>query len=391
MRPDRELVATWLQAALDAVDPEPLTRAALEGLVGPVRVIAIGKASPAMCRGAATRIGPMTGVCISNHDEAIPEGIELVIGDHPVPGVNSLRAGEMALTHAPAADVALVSGGGSALCEVPQDGVTLDYLATVTRALLDHGVDIQVANLVRSHLSKVKGGGLGPITTLVLSDVCAHGPGVVASGPTIPMKPDPERVLRTIAQLGLDVPAPVEQAIRGWERAQHMPDVHVIGDGRTAARAAAAVAQESVGPVRVLDRWMTGPLEKAVSWFVDTSPGGVTIAPGEPLLRTEGAGLGGRNTHAALLAATRIAGSDAVFAALATDGIDGTSEAAGAIVDGKTTQRGGDPSAAMAAFDSASYLDRSGDLLKTGPTRTNVADLWLMWKPSAESEPILTS
>lgn len=391
MNPNRDLVASWLQAALDAVDPEPLTRAAVQGLVGPVQVIAVGKAAPAMCRGAAAAVGAITGLCISNHAEAIPDGVELVIGDHPVPGIHSLRAGEMALAHAPSADIALISGGGSALCEVPRDGVTLDYLATVTRALLDWGVDIEEANVVRTHLSKLKGGGLGPIATLILSDVCAHGPGIVASGPTIPMEPDPGRVLRTMASLDLEVPPSVERAIRGWEMGTVMPDVEVIGDGRTAARAAAASARNSVDQVEVLDQWVTGPLEDAVSRFIDTSPPGVTIAAGEPQLHTHREGHGGRNTHAALLAATRIAGSTSVFATLATDGVDGSSEAAGAIVDGQTTRRGGDPSTATAAFDSATYLEKSGDLLKTGPTGTNVADLWLMWKPIAEAEPILTS
>lgn len=389
MRPDRGLVASWLEAALEAVDPEPLTRAALHGLDGPLHVIAVGKASPAMCRGAAAAVGALTGVCISNHGEALPDGVEMVIGDHPVPGTNSLRAGEMALAHAPTAEIALVSGGGSALCEVPRDGVTLDYIALVTRALLDRGVDIEEANVVRAHLSKVKGGGLGAIPTFILSDVCAHAPGVVSSGPTVPLEPNPDRALRTIAELGLDVPPGVEKAIRLRETATATPDVRVIGDGQTAARAAGELAEKSVGRVRVLDRWVTGPLEEALVRFVDTSPPGVTIAAGEPQLRSEGDGFGGRNTHAALMATSLVAGTGSVFAALATDGVDGSSDAAGAIVDGETIRRGGDPARALRSFDSASYLERAGDILKTGPTGTNVADLWLIWKPEEDPEPIL--
>lgn len=390
MKPNRRLVSSWLQAALAAVDPEPLVRSALDGLAGPLHVVAIGKASPAMCRGAAAAVGTLTGVCISNHEEPVPDGVELVVGDHPVPGVNSLRAGREALAHAPLADVALISGGGSALCEVPRDGVTLDYLATVTKALLDRDIDIEEANLVRTHLSKIKGGGLGAIATFVLSDVCAHGPGVVASGPTIPIEPDPERVLDTIATLGLPVPFTVEEAIRRPTISTAEPDVLVVGDGHTAARAAARRAREDVAEVRVLDDWVTQPIEEAMANFVRSSTGGVTLAAGEPLLRSGGGGVGGRNTHAALLAATLIAGTGSVFAALATDGIDGSSDAAGAIVDGATTQRGGDLNAALEGFDSATFLERSGDILKTGPTGTNVADLWLIWKPQADPEPILT-
>jgi glycerate 2-kinase len=391
VRADRRLVASWLHSALEAVDPEPLTFAALQGVTGPLHVIAIGKAAPAMCRGAAAAVGALSGLCITNHKEGLPNGVELVIGDHPVPGPNSLEAGEKALAHAPSADLVLLSGGGSALCEVPRDGVSLDYIATVTQALLDHGIDIEAANLVRAHLSKVKGGGLGAISTLVLSDVCGHEPGVVSSGPTIPLDPDPGRALLTIAEMGLEVPALVEEAIRRLEPTSNAPEVQVIGDGKTAARAIAAQASQHVERIAVLDRWITGPLEEAVTAFVETSPPGVTVAAGEPLLRIEGGGSGGRNTHAALLAATRLAGTNAVFAALATDGIDGSSDSAGAIVDGGTTQRGGNPTTALQSFDSATYLDRSGDILRTGPTGTNVADLWLIWKPDDDPEPILAS
>jgi hydroxypyruvate reductase len=391
LKPDRQLVATWLQDALGAVDPEPMTRLALTGMSGPLHVIAIGKAAPAMCRGAAQAVGSVHGLCVSNHREHVPEGIEIVIGDHPVPGPNSLLAGQRALAHAGSADVVLISGGGSALCEVPAEGVTMRFIAEVTRALLDRGIDIEAANLVRSHLSALKGGGLGPIPTFVLSDVCAHGPGVVSSGPTIPLEPDPDAALETLDDLGVHVPAQVEATVRNRVSFAHAPEVQVIGDGRTAARGAAASAQGDVDRVGVQDGWITGPLEAAIAEFVSSSPEGVTIAAGEPLLRTGGEGVGGRNTHAALLAAIHISGTAAVFAALATDGVDGNSDAAGAIVDGETLSRGGDPHESLEDFDSASYLRASGDILQTGPTGTNVADLWLIWKPEDESLPILAS
>lgn len=389
MKPDRELVAAWLQDALLAVDPEPLTRLALDGWSGPLQVIAIGKAAPAMCRGAARAVGSISGLCVSNHPEMVPGGIELLVGDHPVPGPNSLIAGRRALDCAGSADIALISGGGSALCEVPADGVSMDFVAEATRALLDHGVDIEEANLLRAHLSSIKGGGLGTIPTFVLSDVCAHGPGVVSSGPTIPVEPDPDAALAILGALGVPVPTEVEDAVRNWRPASRSPEVRVIGDGRTAARGAAISAGGVVDPVTVRESWITGPLESALVEFLSSSADGVTIAAGEPLLQTAGSGVGGRNTHAALLAASHLAGTGAVFAALATDGVDGSSHAAGAIVDGTTLDRGGDPHQALADFDSATYLERSGDVIETGPTGTNVADLWLIWKPEGESEPIL--
>jgi glycerate 2-kinase len=387
--PDRELVASWLQRAVAAVDPEPLTKAALQRLTGPLRIISIGKAAPAMARGAAAACGAISGLCISDHHEEVPDRVELIIGDHPVPGVNSLRAGERALEVAGASDVALVSGGGSALCEAPAPGVTLEYVAIVTKALLDGGVDIEEANLVRAHLSRLKGGGLGPIATFVLSDVSAHGPDVVSSGPTIPIDPDPERVLEVLRRIEVEVPIEVEEVIRARRRISGDPTVRVLADGRTAADAAAGAARATLPEVTVLDRWIVGPVEEWVTELVASTSPGVTIAAGEGQLRVTGSGNGGRNTHAALLAATQIAGTKALFAALATDGVDGNSEAAGAIVDGQTITRGGDPSRALKEFDSARYLSATGDLLETGPTGTNVADLWLIWKPDADPEPIL--
>jgi hydroxypyruvate reductase len=107
----------------------------------------------------------------------------------------------------------------------------------------------------------------------------------------------------------------------------------------------------------------------------------VIVAAGEPDVKVDSPGVGGRNSHAALLAAIDLAGSDAVFASFATDGIDGRSDGAGAIVDGSTLERGGDPEPALARYDSAAYLDAAGDLVRTGPTGTNVADLWVLWRP----------
>jgi hydroxypyruvate reductase len=333
--------------------------------------------------------GAISGLCISDHDEEVPDGVELIIGDHPVPGMNSLRAGERALAAADATDVALISGGGSALCETPAPGVTMEYIAVVTRALLESGVDIEEANLVRAHLSRLKGGGLGPIPTFIISDVSAHGPDVVSSGPTMPIDPDPDRVLAVLRRLEVEVPTGVEKAIREHQRVSAAPPVRVLADGRTAAGAAAEAARASLKEVRVLDRWITGPLEECVADFVTSSPLGVTIAAGEPQLRVTGPGRGGRNTHAALIAATLLAGTTTLYAALATDGVDGNSEAAGAIVDGQTIARGGDPTRALKEFDSARYLFAAEDTLEAGPKGTNVADLWLIWKPDADPEPIL--
>lgn len=376
----RELVLEWLSAGITAVQPDTLAESALLSHEGPGRVISIGKAAAGLCMGAEAAIGDISGLCITNHPSPVPGGVELLIGEHPVPGRRSLNAGMKALEYAGVANIALIGGGGSALCEVPRRGMTIDDLADVNRHLLAGGASIEETNLVRRHLSRVKGGGLGPIPTYVLSDVAGADPGVVSSGPTIPARHEPETVLTILGDYGIDFDARLEAAVRHDPKRLAHPSVTVIGDGRTAARAIAEAVGE-VAPARVVDSWLTGDFEPALRRFVDYAPTGVSLIAGEPSVEAHGDGKGGRNTHSALRAAQLIEGTDFVFAALASDGEDGNSGSAGAIVDGQTIVTGGDPSRALSDSDSAGYLAATDALIEFGPTGTNVADIWLIWKP----------
>jgi glycerate 2-kinase len=164
--------------------------------------------------------------------------------------------------------------------------------------------------------------------------------------------------------------------------------VVVIGDGRDFATAVAEKASLETSAT-VADGWIRGDYQTALEEVITTAPPGVTVAAGEPSVPVENGGVGGRNTHTALSAARIIADTDIWFAALATDGSDGNSGSAGAVVDGTTIARGGPPDEALRHFDSATYLRRSGDLVETGPTGTNVADVWLVWKPEGDPQPIL--
>ena len=158
--------------------------------------------------------------------------------------------------------------------------------------------------------------------------------------------------------------------------------IEVLADGMTAARAIAASASETT-PSTVCDHWIADPVEASLERFFAKAPGsGVLVGAGEAPVVVENRGRGGRCTHAALLAARELAGTDWLFAAVASDGSDGSSGKAGACVDGETIQRGG-PGAddALAAFDSVRYLEDSGDTVELGHTGTNVADLWVLWKP----------
>jgi hydroxypyruvate reductase len=384
----RNRVLAWLEAGLAAVEPERLTAHGLSGTGhSPTILVAIGKAAPAMSRGAASVLDVVAGVCVSDHVEPVPKEVSLVVGDHPIPGPASLAAGAQVLAtvrNAPASAriVALISGGGSALCEAPRAAVPPEYLSHVTRRLIAGGAAIQDINLVRSHLSAIKCGGVARaagrgIETFVISDVSGADPGVVASGPTIPGEHVPEEAAEVLARFSIDLPDDVRAAMWVEPPPVPEPDLVVLADGRDAAR---AVARAAPSPAAVWDQWLQGEAEGCLERFLNAAGNGVLVGAGEVVLDVQGDGAGGRNTHAALLAASRLAGSPDVFCSFATDGVDGRSGSAGAIVDGSTISRGGDPTRAREGFDSAAYLARSADLLRCPPTGTNVSDLWILWR-----------
>jgi hydroxypyruvate reductase len=350
-------------------------------------VIAIGKAAAAMARGAASELEVAGGVCVTDHHEPVPDTMRLVIGDHPVPGPASLEAGAavlQAVQNVPSSVdiVALVSGGGSALCEAPRDGVPAGFLSEVTRKLISGGADIEELNLVRAHLSAIKCGGVAraagrPIDTYVISDVAGADPGVVASGPTIPRAHDPEAAAEILGRLSVEIPPEVWKAMRTEPLSLPSPQVTLVADGHTAARGVLSVTPP---PNALVEEWLRGAMGACLDRFLAMGGPGVTVGAGEVVLDVTGAGSGGRTTHAALLAAERLAGSNDLFCAFATDGVDARSGAAGAIVDGTTVVRGGDPAAALRDFDSAGYLARTSDLIRCPPTGTNVSDLWILWR-----------
>jgi hydroxypyruvate reductase len=390
LRPDperRQQVLGWLGAALNAVDPERLTAEALrDGRPEKTTIFAIGKAAPAMTRGAASALDVVSGICVTDHPEDIPDPVTLLVGDHPVPEHASYAAGAYVLEAARQTPpdvhlVALVSGGGSALCEAPREGVPFEYLSQVYARLVSAGIGIEDINLVRSHLSAVKGGGVAraagrPISTLVISDVGPAGPQVVASGPTIPGRHDPDAATAVLQKLSLGIPEQVAQAMRRRPLDISAPEIHVLADGRKAAR---AVEEGAAAPTRLAPGWIQGDVEIAVRSFMAAAGPGVTIGAGEVSMEVTGGGSGGRCTHAALLAADYL-GVDDLFCAFATDGVDGGAGASGGIVDGSTFSRGGDPTRALSNFDSAPYLARTSDLLRCPPTGTNVSDLWILWR-----------
>jgi hydroxypyruvate reductase len=385
----RAKVINWLEAGLAAVDPQRLTHDALAGSEPgrPTVVVALGKAAPAMARGAAAAVEVVGGICVSDHPEPVPSMLRAMVGDHPVPGKASFKAGAAVLetvvnTPADTRIIGLISGGGSAVCESPRPGVTAEYLTMVTKTLLKGGASIEELNLVRRHLSAIKCGGLARaagrvIDTLVISDVGRADPAIVASGPTIPTSADPIGAGGVMTRHQIEIPSSVWEAMAVDTGPLGQPTVTLLADGLDAAK---AVAAAQTGPHQLISQWLAGDIGSCLDQFFARGPHEITIGCGETVVEVTGSGAGGRNTHAALMAAQRLAGTGDLFVTFATDGVDGESGAAGAIVDGTTIQRGGDPAPALADFDSAGYLARIGDLLVCPPTGTNVADLWILWR-----------
>jgi len=392
--------------AVEAVDPVELVAQALFDLAldpgdHPVTVLALGKAATGMVWGAHRVYGDaITGVAALHAPGAMPPGIRGIVGGHPIPDHRSVRAGEALLAAAavvPAGSLVLclVSGGGSALAEVPAAGLDIADVAVVNRLLLESGATIGEVNVVRRAMSQIKDGRLGArlaevrLVTLALSDVGSAPPATIASGPTLPLAdsgPSPRQVLDRYGLLDR-VPSGVSRA--GAPAAAAIPPNHVfrvIADGSTAAQAAAAAAESLGLSAAIAERELSGEARVEAERVLTTDhPVDVMIHVGETTVTVTGKGSGGRNHEAALSAAIALDGSDRAFLAGGTDGVDGSAPGAGAVVDGTTAaigrRLGRDPSRYLEANDSGGYFDVVPGRIVTGPTGTNVADIWLTSGP----------
>ena len=399
----RDVLLSCFTAAVSAVDPEAAVAQALDPIAAPGRVVvfALGKAAPAMTRGVARAldVDRLDGLAISNHRDTVPHGIELRLGSHPVPAQSSIDAGVALLDLAAtltADDVAivLISGGGSALAEVPAHGLGLADIVAMNELLLRSGADIVQANTVRRRLSLLKGGGLAAaiaparLVTLLVSDVIGDIPAVIASGPTVDAQDSPDAAYEAVVELGLQdsLPANVMTVLRSVPRRQPPPpsqSLKVVASGAVAAHAAAGAAERSGLPAKVIDTRIAGDATAAAGEVLLRSLAGVSVFAGETTVNVVGDGVGGRNQEAALVAATLIEGQPDVFLlAAGTDGIDGTTRAAGAIVDGSTVRRsqtaGYGISDVLERNDSGTLFAAIGDQIVTGATGTNVGDIWLI-------------
>ncbi len=371
---------------------------------GSYRIVAFGKAAVPM---AACLIDKITGTAVAalvvtNAENArdLPGATVLVAG-HPVPDENGAAAARQLESFVGAANpadrvIALVSGGGSAMLPAPVAGLTLADKAALNRVLLGGGFDITEMNAVRQQVSRLKGGGLlratvAPVTAYILSDVIGDDLRVIASGPTVAPIGTIAAVRAMLQARGVwdSIPQAVRDVLdRAPDDASPMPKATniLIGSNRKSLDAIAAQANGAT----IVDDHLTGDVADAATRIVAAAKAAPVTIPtclifgGETTVTLRGTGLGGRNQELALRVAMLMAGATRpwVFLSGGTDGRDGPTEAAGGVVDGGTIARmrvaGGDPEALLANNDSHAALRLSGDLVVSGATGTNVADVQIM-------------
>lgn len=423
-------------AALAAADAGALVRAALrvegERLVAGgstvdlaalrrLLVLGLGKAGGAMARAVEDVLGDRisAGFVVVKDGYRVPTRvIEVTEAGHPVPDARGQAAAARLLALARTAGpddlvLVLVSGGGSALTPAPAPPVTLAEKQAVTRLLLAAGATIDELNAVRKHLSLLKGGQLARaaaparVLALILSDVVGDRLDVIASGPTVPDPSTFADALQVLDRRGVRdrVPPPVlgrlEAGARGQVEETPKPgdpvfarvENLVVGNNAVVVGAAEEAARRLGYTPHVLTRALAGEARRVARDLVERArrlaPPACLIAAGETTVEVRGRGLGGRCQEFALAAALALREDEPlVVLAAGTDGTDGPTDAAGGLVDAGTTARaraaGRDPEAGLDDNDAHRVLAAAGDLVVSGPTNTNLLDLYLVVHPAAQ-------
>jgi glycerate 2-kinase len=399
----RQLLRSLLDAAIAAADPARCLPPFLPSPPdGRTIVIGAGKASAAMAAAVEQHMpGPLSGLVITRYGHALPcRWIEVVEAAHPVPdehGRNAARrlASMVDGLHRDDLVLCLVSGGGSALLAAPADGLTLADEQEINRQLLASGAPIGEMNCLRKHLSMLKGGRLaarahpGRVLSLIVSDVPGDDPAVIASGPTVPDPTTSEEARAIIGKYALRIPPHVLEFLSSPEAETPKPGdprlarakAKIIATASQSLAAAALVAENAGWDIINLGDRIEGEARDVARAHakIPAKPHSVILSGGETTVTLKGKGRGGRNSEYLLSLALALGETDGRFAIAAdTDGIDGSEDNAGAVITPDTLRRakalGLDPEAYLAGNDAYGFFARLGDLVVTGPTRTNVND-----------------
>jgi len=404
----RELLAVAIAAAQPAQAVLPHLPPAPRGRT---IVLGAGKAAAAMAQAVERHMsGTLEGLVVTRYGHGAEcARIEVVEAAHPVPDAAGRRAAERILELARSAGpddlvLCLISGGASSLLTLPAPGLSLEDKQAVNRALLASGADIGRMNVVRKHLSAIKGGRLAAaahparVLSLLISDVPGDDPAVIGSGPTVPDPSTFGDALRIIAQHGIEPPAAVrahleaaaEETPKPGDRRLAAAETIVVARPQASLEAAAARARERgftplilgdaiEGEAREVAKVMAGIALQARRHGQPAAPPCVLLSGGETTVTVRGQGRGGRNAEFLLGLAVQLRGATGISALAAdTDGIDGSEDNAGALLTPDTLARaqaqGLDAAARLADNDGYGFFSALGDLVITGPTLTNVND-----------------
>jgi glycerate 2-kinase len=402
---DTMLLKDLFSAAIAAADPALRVPPFLpKPPKGRTIVVGAGKASAAMALAVEQNWkAPLSGLVITRYGHGAPcKKIEIVEASHPVPDANgrdaALRMGELVKgLNEDDLVLCLISGGGSALLAAPAPGLTLEDKQNVNRQLLACGAPISEMNCVRKHLSALKGGRLAAaaspaeVVSLIISDVPGDDPAIVASGPTVPDPTTRADALAILRKYKFDLPAHVwafleteaaETPKPGDPRFAQVRTEMIAAPAQSLAAAAKLARAAGYRVIDLGDRIEGEAREVAraqAAQALATKGPAVILSGGETTVTLKGKGRGGRNAEFALALAIALDGrSDISAIAGDTDGIDGSEDNAGALVMADTLERarakGLDAKAFLANNDAYSFFAGLGDLVVTGPTRTNVND-----------------
>ena len=408
----RDLLRTMFDAAIEAAQPAHCLAGCLpESPKGRLIVIGAGKASAAMARAFEdVWPGPLTGVVVTRYGYAVPcQRIEILEAAHPVPDEAGLRASRRILDTVSGltADdtvVCLISGGGSALLSLPLEGISLADKQAVNRELLKSGATIGEMNVIRRHLSAIKGGRLAAschpakVVTLLISDVPGDNPMDIASGPTVADPTTCADALALVRRYGMMLPVSAMEVLSSGRGESVKPgdprlaraETHLITTPQMALEAAAQAAHEAgitpyilgdaiEGEARDVGKVMAGLVRQIAARQQPFAAPCVLLSGGETTVTLRGNGRGGRNVEFLLSLGVSLDGLPNVHALAGdTDGVDGVEEIAGAYLApdslARAWERGIRPKDALANNDGHGFFSALGDSVITGPTLTNVND-----------------